>query len=330
MKKILLGALSAMALSFGVSAANAADDLTVAYFPEWPMPFQYAQKNGYYDEALGRTVNWVSFDTGTAMSAAMASGDVQIAVSMGVTPFLTAVSAGQDIQAVDVAVGYSDNDNCVVRESLEIDKSNAKELEGKQVGVPLGTAAQTGFLKQMEHFGVDTSTMEIVDMSPVDSAAAFASGNLDMVCGWGGPLRRMKEYGNVLLSGAEKEAVVGKVYDVTAVDGSWAAENADLVARFLHLTHKMNEEYNNGRASDMLPDIATQAGMDLEGATATASTFSFPSVDDQLSDAWLGGFMATNFKEATDKRAESGEITALDSYDGAINASYLRAASQLN
>lgn len=329
MKKTLLGAVGAVALMMSSGGAKAMDELTVAYFPEWPMPFQYAQKNGLYEEALGVKVNWVSFDAGTAMSAAMASGDVQIAVSMGVTPFLTAVSAGQDIQAVDVAVGYSDNDNCVVRESLEIDASNAKELEGKEVGVPLATAAHTGFLAQMEHFGVDVSSMNVVDMAPVDSAAAFASGNLDMVCGWGGPLRRMKEHGNVLLSGAEKESVVGKVYDVTAVNGSWAAENADLVARFLHLTHDMNRQYNDDRAADMLPDIAVQAGMDLEGATATASTFSFPSVDEQLSDAWLGGFMATNFKEATDKRAEGGEITALDSYEGAINASYLRAASQL-
>ena len=114
---------------------------------------------------LGMPVKWVSFDAGTAMSAAMASGDVHIAVSQGVTPFLTAVSAGQDLQAIDIALTYSDNDNCVVRKNLEITKDNAKELEGKTVGVPLSTAAHTGFLAQMAHFGVDTSTMKIVDMA---------------------------------------------------------------------------------------------------------------------------------------------------------------------
>jgi taurine transport system substrate-binding protein len=57
----------------------------------------------------------------------------------------------------------------------------------------------------MEHFGVDIGTMDIVDMAPPDGAAAFAQGSLDMVCGWGGSLRRMKEHGNVLLTGAEKE-----------------------------------------------------------------------------------------------------------------------------
>jgi taurine transport system substrate-binding protein len=51
-------------------------------------------------------INWVSFDTGTAMSAAMASGDVQISVSQGVPPFVVATSAGQDLQMADIAVVY--------------------------------------------------------------------------------------------------------------------------------------------------------------------------------------------------------------------------------
>ena len=58
------------------------------------MPFQYAKEMGTYDEEMGVKVNWVSFDTGTAMSAAMASGDVQISVSQGVPPFVVAAQRG--------------------------------------------------------------------------------------------------------------------------------------------------------------------------------------------------------------------------------------------
>jgi len=165
-----------------------AEEITVGYFLEWPTPNQFAQSKKLYDKALGIDVKWVSFDAGTAMSAAMASGDVQISFSQGIPPFVVATSAGQDLQIVDIAVSYSDNENCVVRENLEIDKSNAKDLEGKQAGVPIGTAAHYGFLKQMKHFGVNTSTMKIVDMEPAAGAAAFANGNLDIVCGWGGAL----------------------------------------------------------------------------------------------------------------------------------------------
>ena len=135
----------------------------------------------------------------------MASGDVDISVSQGVPPFVVATSAGQDLVALDIAVSYSDNDNCVVQQALEIDKANAgAELPGKRVGVPLGTAPYYGFLRQMEHFGVDVASLEVVDMAPPDGAAAFAQGAIDVFCGWGGHLRTAMETGNVLLTGTEK------------------------------------------------------------------------------------------------------------------------------
>ena len=332
MKKFLTTALAAAALaSVSLSAAQAqTSELVVAFFPEWPMPFQYAQAQKIYDKELGMPVKWVSFDAGTAMSAAMASGDVHIAVSQGVTPFLTAVSAGQDLHAIDIALTYSDNDNCVVRKNLEITKDNAKELEGKTVGVPLSTAAHTGFLAQMAHFGVDTSTMKIVDMAPVDSAAAFANGNMDMVCGWGGPLRRMKEYGNVLIEGAEKEQIVGKVYDVISTTGSWAKENADLVAKFLKVTNDMNDKFNNGGGDEMMPDIAKMAGQDEATAKAIMTTgMKFITSEQALSAEWMGGFLAKNFNEAGAKLAAGGTVKALPSYVGAVNSSYLEAASKM-
>ena len=325
----LLGGVAALAMMANAFQAHAAD-LVVAYFPEWPMPFQVGQADAKIYEDAGLNVKWVSFDAGTAMSAAMASGDVHIAISQGVTPFLTAVSAGQDLVAIDVATSYSDNDNCVVRSSLEITKDNAKELEGKTVGVPLSTAAHTGFLAQMAHFGVDTNKMTIVDMAPVDSAAAFANGNMDMVCGWGGPLARMKQHGNALLTGAEKEAVVGKVYDVTSTVGSWAKENAETVSKFLRVIHKLNAQFNEGGSDAMMPAIAAQAGMDLE-TTKGISTLgmAFLPTDVQLSEDWMGGWMQKNFKEAADKMAAAGSIKAMDSYDQAVDASYLKAASMM-
>ena len=105
--------LAATALLLGTAAQAQDDALTVGYFLEWPMPFQFAKVEGLYEERLGVPVEWVTFDGGTAMSAAMASGDVDISISQGTPPFVVATSAGQDLVALDVAVSYSDNDNCV-------------------------------------------------------------------------------------------------------------------------------------------------------------------------------------------------------------------------
>ena len=101
MKKTIAALLAGTATMVSGQAALAdghLEEITVAYFLEWPMPFLGAKGDGSYDKALGMKVNWVSFETGTAMSAAMASGDVQIAVSQGVPPFVVAASAGQDLE----------------------------------------------------------------------------------------------------------------------------------------------------------------------------------------------------------------------------------------
>jgi len=317
-----LGAMSVQSV-----AAQDLDELTVGYFLEWPMPMMAAKDSGAYAEALGMPVNWVSFETGTAMSAAMASGDVQISVSQGVPPFVVAASGGQDLQVVDVAVSYSDNDNCVISADLEIDKDSVDELAGKKVAVPLGTAAHYGFLRQMDHFGIDVAGLQVVDMAPPEGAAALGQGAVDFACGYGGGLTRMKEYGNVLLSGDEKEELGILVFDVTSAPASFIAENGDLMATFLSVTADWNERWNSEGSDEMLASIAESSGMDLEAARSAIGTMKFPSVEDQLSENWLGGNAATFMKGVADVFVEAGSIdSSLDSYEDAVNIGPLQAA----
>ena len=330
--KASVAAIATTAAMFGATSASALDEITVAYFLEWPMPFQYAKVNGMYEEALGVTINWRSFDTGTAMSAAMASGDVHISVSQGVPPFVVATSAGQDLQVVDVAVSYADNDNCVVAEAKEIDAMNAGDLAGSRVGVPIGTAAHYGFLRQMEHFGVDVASLEVVDMAPPDGAAAFAQGNLDMVCGWGGALRRMLEHGNVLLTGDEKTELGILTFDVTSVPASFAAEEAELLAKFLAVTAEANAMWNAGGddAAAMIPVIAQDAGMDEDATAETMAAFHFPSVEDQLGAGWMGGGVVQHMDGVAGVFLDAGSIPSRrDSYEDALDAGPLTAASNM-
>ena len=318
------------ALSVQAVSAQDLDELTVGYFLEWPMPMLSAKASGAYDEALGMTVNWVSFETGTAMSAAMASGDVHLSVSQGVPPFVVAVSGGQDLQVVDVAVSYSENDNCVISADLEIDPDSASELNGKKVAVPLGTAAHYGFLRQMDHFGIDLSSLQIVDMAPPEGAAALSQGAVDFACGYGGGLTRMREYGNSLLTGEEKEELGILVFDVTSSPASFIAENGDVVAKFLAVTASANVEWNTNPNDDMLAVIAEGSGLDLEAARSAISTMKFPSVEEQLSEKWLGGNAATFMKGVADVFVEAGSIeSALDSYENAVNTGPLQAASEM-
>ena len=322
--------LAAVALAAQAASAQSPEEITVAYFVEWPLPFEAAKVDGTFEKELGVKVNWRSFDTGVAMSAAAAAGDVQFLISQGVPPFVTATSAGQDLKAIDIAVSYSDNDNCVARTDLEITKDNAAtELAGKKVGVPIGTAAHYGFLKQIEHFGVKPDQLQVVDMAPPDAAAAIAQGNIDVFCGWGGSLARAKEYGNILLTGAEKEELGIRIFDVISVPGAFAAENSDLTAKFLKVLNDQNAAYL-AAPEGFIPVLAKDSGLDEAATREQLAGFTLPTVEEKLSGKWLGGGLQTYLKEVADFFVSTGNIpAALDSYDGAVDADYLKAASEL-
>lgn len=332
MKKYTLGMIAGAvtALAGTAAFADGHGEITVGYFLEWPLPMLAAKASGAYDEALGAKVNWVSFETGTAMSAAMASGDVQISVSQGLPPFVVATSGGQDLQLLDVAVSYAENQGCVVHGDLEIDKASAAELAGKKVAVPLGTAAHYSFIRHMEHFGVDLSTLSIVDMPPPEGANALGQKAVDFACGYGGGLTSMKEYGNVLLTGAEKQDIGILVFDVTSAPADFVAENGDMVAKFLKVTADANAQWADGNPEEMLAVIAEQAGMDVEAARSAIGTMTFPTIEEQLSEAWLGGNAVPFMKGVADTFVNAGSIdSALDSYEDALNAGPLAAAGGL-
>jgi len=327
----LASVLASVVAGFAAQGVAAQEQITVGYFQEWPLPFQYAKVEGMYDEAMGVEVQWRAFDTGTAMSAAMASGDVQLSVSQGVQPFVVATSAGQDLQIVDVAMTYSANENCVVREELEIDADSAGELAGKTVAVPLGTAAHFSFLKQMEHLGVDVDSMQVINMSPPEGAAALSQGSVDMACGWGGSFRRMREHGNTLLTPSEKEDIGILIFDVTTSPSTFVAENPDVVATFLDVTAKANEMWNSGENTEMmLPVIAKDAGLDEADAASSMETFTFPSIEEQLGQKWLGGGAQEFMKGVADVFVESGGIDAAkDDYSENVNTGPLEQASSM-
>lgn len=328
MKKKLLTLVNILACcSFSLSAQVASaedkpDKLSVAYFLEWPTANQAAQVDKIYDKELGVEVEWLPFESGTAMSAAMASGDVDIAYSQGLVPFVVAVSQGLPITTVGVAVSYSENDNCIVYKDAGITKANAKDLAGKRVAVPFGTVSHYKMLKVLEHLEVDSTTIQLLDMVPSDGAAALSRGAVSMACGWGGALRRMKEYGSELMSASEQDAIGISAFDVISVTNSFAEEYPELLTQFLKVTDDSYRTYKETPEA-VQATIAKAAGMELTASNETLALFQFPLKDEQISDAWLGKTIPEFTQQVADFFAAQNQIPkALDDYSHTIDASF--------
>ena len=273
-------AVSAIALAGGLTtAAHAADSVNVAFFLEWATPNQIAKVDKAYDDAMGVDVKWTDFSTGVQMTEAMLAGDIDIAYSQGLAPFVTAIQQGAPLKMVSIAVVYEAND-CFVNDSLGISSANASELEGKTVAVPLNTMADFSFRKQMAALDVDTSTMTIVDQAPADGAVSLADGSVAMACIFGGASAKAAgEVGKPIMSSQEKrDAGIGS-FDVVSVTEKFATENPGLLRTFLQVTEEANLNWK--ATDDQITKVAADAGMDFATTKNQMAGFVFPSIADQ-------------------------------------------------
>ena len=312
------------------ASAAMLDELNVAFFLEWPTANQVAQAEQTYDEALGLTVNWIPFASGGDMAQAMEAGDIDISYSQGLTPFANFVTGGSDLLLVGVAVTYADADNCVAHPDYGVTADNAAEtLAGQSIYTPLGNVTHFKLLKMLEHLGVDTDTVNLIQSEGGPAAvAALDSGEVAMACAFGGAVNQMiANGGNLVMTGSEQEAIGIRVFDIISTTGDFAAAHPDLVTGFLQVTEDANRAYNDDRGP-FIDTIAGAAGMDREATIALLDAFNFPERDTQLSDAWLGGTVQDVMKEQMDFFAAQGEIdSALASYDAFVDTSFLEAVS---
>ena len=265
-----------------LSATAFAQDVNVAFFLEWATPNQIAKVEKAYDDAMGVDVNWTNFDTGVGMSEAMLSGDIDISYSQGLAPFVTAVQQGAPLKMIGIAVVYEAND-CFVSDGLGIDSSNASELEGSTVAVPLNTMADFSFRKQMAALDVDTDSMTIVDMAPADGAVALADGSVSMACIFGGASAKAAgEVGTPVMSTAEKAAAGIGSFDVISTTEEFAAANPEALATFMEVTEAANAAFTG--SAEQIAIIAADAGMDAETTADQMAGFMFPTADEQKAD----------------------------------------------
>ena len=304
------------------------DELNVAFFLEWPTANQVAQAERTYSEELGLTVNWIPFASGEDMAEAMEAGDIDISYSQGLTSFAYSVTGGSDLLLVGVAVAYADADNCVAHPDYGVTKENAAEsLAGQSIYTPLGNVTHFKLLKMLEYLGVDTDAVELIQSEGGPAAvAALESGRVAMACAFGGGVNEMiANGGNLVMTGAEQEAIGLRVFGIISTKRAFAAEHGAMITAFLQVTEDANRAYNESR-EPFIDTIAGAAGLDRAAAIALLDAFSFPEKEVQLSDAWLGDAVQAVMKEQMDFFVAQGEIeSALARYDPYVDTSFLEA-----
>ena len=320
-KFIIISTLISLTISAEAKTVN------VAYFLEWATPNQEAKVKKIYDKEMEAKVRWTNFATGTQMIEAMMAGDIDIAYSPGLTPFVNAVNAKAPVTMVGVAVLYQmGGTRCIVSNSSGITKANAKKLEGKKAAIPIGTMAEAVFKQVMSSLGVNYKRIKVIDMAPKDGAKALAKGDVAMTCLFGGKsIKKALKKGKNLLSPEEMFDVGIAGVDAILVANKFLKKNRNLVTKFIEVTNQANENYKNGKSN--IGIIAKDAGMSVSQTKKQMSGFSFPTPAEQQFYLSKNG-MTTNYIKTLGDMISTSQNPALKNYSKVVDISFIRAASK--
>jgi taurine transport system substrate-binding protein len=226
---------------------------------------------------------------------------------------------------VGIAVSQPENDNCILRNDAGITRDNLAQLAGHKIATRLGSVSHFRLLKLLERLDIDQSRIEIVASADGASAAqALQQGDVVMACAAGSSLRRMAEYGQPLLSGAELESIGLRLFDAITVPTVFMDEHPEIVQAFVDIIEASNQQWRKN-PGPMRAAIARAANMHQEASDRAMQGFSFPLNQEQKSAAWLGDAVPVYLQELADFFVKQGQLDkAMESYEPFITTRFLR------
>ncbi len=312
-KKLTKGVLLATSVCMAFSVfAQSKKEVTFAH-QDMMVPLRTVMESGELEKATGYKVNWRMFGGGGDVIRAMASGDVQIGEA-GSSPIAAAVSQGQDIELFWILDDISDAEALIVRNDKGI-KSIA-ELKGKKVATPFVSTSHYQLMLALKMAGLKSSDVNVMNMRPPEIAAAWDRGDIDATFIWDPILSKIKSHGTVLTTSGQIGKKGFPTFDGVVVNKKWAAENKDFMLTLTKLLAKADADYraNSDKWTTDSPQVKAVAKWtkaDPKDVVASMKLYKFPTPQEQVSAAWLGGTAAKALKDTSEFLKEQGRLQAV-------------------
>ncbi|NMX89912.1 MULTISPECIES: taurine ABC transporter substrate-binding protein [unclassified Pseudomonas] len=314
--------LLSLTLSFGVQAAN----LTIGYQTGID-PSKVPQADGVYEQAIGEKIDWRRFNSGPEVITAIASGDVQIG-NLGSSPLAAAASRNLPIVAFIVSAQINGSEALVVRNGSHIDAP--KDLIGKTIATPFVSTSHYSLLGALKHWGLDTKQVKVVNLQPVQIAAAWKRGDIDGAFVWSPALGEIRKTGKTLTDAAEVGQWGAPTFEVWVVRKDFAEKHPEVVAKFAKVTLDSFAEYAAHKSEWTADSVPVQKIARLTGANAAdipelLEGSTFPDARAQQTDALLNGGTAKAIGETAKFLKEQGKVeTVLPDYSAYVTGKFIK------
>lgn len=280
----------AAALVLGGAAGAQTRQVTFAH-QDMLVPLRLVMESGEVEKATGYKIDWRMFAGGGDVIRAMASGDVQMGET-GSSPLTAAASQGQDIRLFWVSADIADAEALIARKASGI--HSLRDLVGKKVAAPFVSTAHYQLMAALKMEGVDPKSVHVINMRPPEIAAAWERGDIDAAFVWEPVLSRIKGSGKTIATSGSIGRRGAPTFEAIVVNAKWAAANQAFMIAFVKALDRAGEEYranakNWNADSPQVRAIARWTKADPQDVLRVMALYTFPTMADQLSPAWLGG-----------------------------------------
>ena len=319
----------AFALAALLGAAHAQKKEVTFAHQDMLVPLRLVMESGEVEKATGYKINWRMFGGGGDVIRAMASGDVQMGET-GSSPLTAAASQGQDIKLFWISADIADAEALVARNGSKV--NTLADLKGKRIGVPFVSTAHYQLMAALKTAGVDTRQVNVSNMRPPEVAAAWERGDIDATFIWDPVLSRVKASGKVLATSGSVGKQGHPTFEGIVVNAKWAAENEAFMVAFVKALDRANDEVRKGLkgwtpASPQVLAVAKWIKADAKDVPAAMALYSFPTLQEQLGSAWLGGGAAKAMANTALFLKEQGRVQEVKpSYTGFVTDVYVKKA----
>lgn len=229
-------------------AKSPSDVIKVGIQPVMIVPLWSARVQGLFEKSKTK-VEFVSFNTGPAQTAALRSGVVNLAWGAA-TSFYSIRSNGAPVQWSATVANFNHSDGLVVGSNSNI--KTIKDLAGKKIALPFYTVVHGPLLLLLKANGISPDSVELINLAPPQAAAAVLSGTADAMVAWSPFMDQVVARGGHVLFRMEDTPGGGWSWDGFATNENWVKDNNDILAEFYKILEqgRISASENKNRIVD--------------------------------------------------------------------------------
>ncbi|MCB1883996.1 MAG: ABC transporter substrate-binding protein [Geminicoccaceae bacterium] len=294
-------------------------------------PWKAAIASGAFEAATGREIRFIRFESDAEVMKAMAAGKIDVGEA-GSGAIAAGLGRGVGVELFWIVDDVAMAEAFVARRGTFIDPAKPETLKGKRIGVTRDSTSHFQTLAALDLWKVAPGDVRLVDLQPQGMAAAWDKGEIDAAFVRDPVLGHLKRDGKVMLTSGDLAQEGRPSFDGMVGRTAFVAANPSFMIRFAETMAKADTAYHDGKnawtaASEPVARIVGLTGGEAEGVPIALGLYHFPTLDEQVSQRWLGGGAADILRKTALFLRRNGAVErVLDDYAPYVTPRYARAA----